>query len=379
METLLKKLKSKYFVHARFKNSQKDKNLVIEVRPVSIRGKKRVQIVTYKDKKALIKNYSFNTLDKEIEKLLENRFENIYIKTTKNDYRMKRHKDNYKTKTLKPTVQKVPVLSHNLKKDVVLKKDKKYEFLVAIGVQTKEGKIRHDKWDKFNQINRFLKLIADSIDIKFFGKTVRIVDLGCGNAYLTYAVYYYFTRVLKKKTSVLGVDTRYDLIKKHNKISKGLGWKGLEFFTSTIADFDYKNVDIVIALHACDTATDDALAKAITWRAKYIFASPCCHNYLNKQITRKKAPPELIPLLRHSILKERLGDMLTDTFRSLALFINGYKTDVFEFISKEHTSKNLMIRANKTNTVDKKNYKKEYEGLKNMWSVEPYLDNLTKL
>jgi hypothetical protein len=176
---------------------------------------------------------------------------------------------------------------------------------------------------------------------------------------------------------VIGVDTKAHLMDRHRATAAQLGWEGMSFLTARIAAFDTEDTpDIVLALHACDTATDEALARAIRWRSRLIFSAPCCHHHLQAQLAAVDAPEPFRPVLRHGILRERLGDILTDTFRALILRLVGYRTEVLEFVAVEHTPKNLMIRAVNTQASAPASLIAEYQAMKAYWGVTPYLETL---
>jgi SAM-dependent methyltransferase len=268
-------------------------------------------------------------------------------------------------------------LRHDRSKDLLLPVDKLDPYLVAIGIMTQEGRVRARMRGKFRQINEFLKLVIEAGDWDRGTLPIRVIDCGCGSAHLTFAVYHYLNHVLGVSAQVQGVDINAKLIEKQAKLSRALGWEGLSFQVSSIADFEpAEPPDVVFALHACDTATDEALAQAIRWRSKMIFAVPCCHHHLQEQIKAQTAPPQFRPVLRHGILKERLGDVLTDALRAQILRIMGYRSDVVEFVSTEHTSKNLMIRAIKGGMRGEQESVEAYTALKSFWRVEPYLEHL---
>ena len=206
---------------------------------------------------------------------------------------------------------------------------------------------------------------------------LHVVDAGCGNAYLTFAFYYYLHDYLKKPTSLIGIDSRSDPLERHQEKIAQLGWSDLMFQATTIADFQPTFVpDIVLSLHACDTATDEALAQGIQWQSRLLVSVPCCHHHLQLQVEQQPFPVPFGPVLRHSILKERLGDILTDSLRVLILQIMGYQTDIIQFVSNEHTAKNLMIRAVKSQRPGNPYSIQEYKDLKAFWKVTPYLEQL---
>lgn len=242
----------------------------------------------------------------------------------------------------------------------------------------KNGKIKANMQSKYRQINEFLKLIDETLEPKKLDKSsFSVVDFGCGNAYLTFATYHYLTHILEIPTHLIGVDVKTDLLQKHIEHSRTLGWTNLSFQSVKIEDFEpARPVDIVLALHACDTATDEAIAQGIRMQSQFIFSAPCCHHHLQQQLDQQPLPLEFRSVLRHGILKEHLGDILTDAFRASILRMMGYKTDVVQFVSAEHTPKNLMIRAVKSVSPVNPKFVQEYKDLKNFWKVTPYLEHL---
>ncbi|MGH2479045.1 MAG: class I SAM-dependent methyltransferase, partial [Ktedonobacteraceae bacterium] len=251
-------------------------------------------------------------------------------------------------------------------------------FLQAVGIMTQDGKIKADMQSKFRQINEFLKLVQQTDELEKFNTfPLHVVDCGCGNAYLTFAFFYYLNHILKIPTQLTGIDVNGELLTRHAEKSLSLKWSDLTFQTTGIIDFKpVEQPDIVLALHACDTATDEALAQGIRWQSKLIISAPCCQHHLQVQLDHQPAPGPFAPVERHNILKERLGDILTDAFRALILRIMGYQTDVVQFVSSEHTAKNLLIRAVKSLKVGDTQFVREYKNLKDFWQVTPYLETL---
>jgi SAM-dependent methyltransferase len=280
---------------------------------------------------------------------------------------------------IKPTTMPVIAnLTHNRQKSRILSADNAKPYLEAVGIMTKDGKIKADMQRKHKQINEFIRLVdeTDSFD-GFDGKPVHVVDFGCGNAYLTFAIYYYLHDILNLDAYVVGVDLKADLIERHKEKAKLLGWNQLTFQIGHISDYQPESIpDVVVALHACDTATDDALAQGIKWNSKLIVCAPCCQHELQVQLSNITPPTSLLPVLNHGILFERMGDILTDSFRAAILRIMGYRTDVTQFVPMEHTAKNLMIRSVKTSSLGNIRWVEEYRNLKAFWHVTPYLENL---
>jgi SAM-dependent methyltransferase len=271
-----------------------------------------------------------------------------------------------------------PNLAHDRTKALLLPAGEPNPFLEAIGIMTPEGRVRARMQRKFRQINKFLELIIDTADLEGIERCpLQIVDCGCGNAYLTFAIYYYLNSVLKIPTVMTGIDVNAGLLRQRSEAAQRLGWDGMRFETTRIADFQPDGRPaIVVALHACDTATDEALAGAVKWGSELIFAAPCCHHHLQAQMTRRQIPRPYHEILRSSILKERMGDLLTDGLRALLLRMHGYRADVVQFIATEHTPKNLMIRAVKSDRVAGNRAVLEYRELTELWGVRPYLEEL---
>jgi SAM-dependent methyltransferase len=231
---------------------------------------------------------------------------------------------------------------------------------------------------KFQQVNEFLRLV-DEMEVfgEFAGRPMHVVDFGCGNAYLTFAIYHYLNNLRGLTASVEGVDIKADLLKRHAEKAAALGWERLTFHAGRIADFQpAANPDMILALHACDTATDDALAHGIRCGSRVILSAPCCQHELQAQLRQTPAPKPFHAVARDGILNERLGDILTDTFRAAILRIMGYRTEVIQFVPTEHTAKNLMIRAIRALPAGDERLIEEYQNLKAYWRVTPYLERL---
>lgn len=233
-------------------------------------------------------------------------------------------------------------LSHNRKKKYILEEGIPVPFLIDLGVMTQNGSIVNAHYDKFRQINRFLEYIEDILPSLPTGRELRILDFGCGKSYLTFAIYYYLKVLKGYPVRITGLDLKEDVIRHFNELAVKYGYDKLEFLCGDIAYYDgCSQVDMVVTLHACDTATDYALAKAVGWGAKVILSVPCCQHELNKQMKNDL----LSPVLHYGILKERMAALMTDGLRAQILEANGYRTQILEFIDMAHTPKNLLIRA----------------------------------
>lgn len=233
-------------------------------------------------------------------------------------------------------------LSHNRKKKYILEEGIPVPFLIDLGVMTQNGNIVNAHYDKFRQINRFLEYIEDILPSLPTDRELRILDFGCGKSYLTFAIYYYLKVLKGYPVRITGLDLKKDVIRHCNELAVKYGYDKLEFLCGDIAYYDgCSQVDMVVTLHACDTATDYALAKAVGWGAKVILSVPCCQHELNKQMKNDL----LSPVLHYGILKERMAALMTDGLRAQILEANGYRTQILEFIDMAHTPKNLLIRA----------------------------------
>ena len=261
-------------------------------------------------------------------------------------------------------------LEHNRRKKYILDPDIPVPFLHDLGVQTKEGKIVHSRYDKFRQMNRFLEFIEDIVPELPKDRESVIIDFGCGKSYLTFAMYYYLHELKEYDIRIIGLDLKKDVIRHCNELSEKYGYEKLRFLEGDIADYTGVNkVDMVVTLHACDTATDYALAKAVGWDAKVILSVPCCQHELNRQIKNEI----LEPILKYGLLKERMAALITDGLRAQYLEREGYEAQILEFIDMEHTPKNILIRAVKTG---KKKSRDSFSDTMKALHVAPTLDRL---
>lgn len=330
----------------------------VKIRPVLVKGKLEFQETSYVGTKVFHENFSKEELTERIlnaltESFKQGELENKAFRATV----LISKKGKITVKTKKNVGEKKEIdLSHNRVKQYILEEGTVVPFLVELGVQSKDGKIIKSKYDKFKQINRYLEFIRDVLPILPKDRTVNIIDFGCGKSYLTFAMYYYLKVLNGFDIRVIGLDLKDDVIEKCNRLSEKFGYsEALKFIRGDISTFegDYQP-DMVVTLHACDTATDYALEKAVRWGASVILSVPCCQHEVNKQIDCK----ELEPILKYGLLKERMSALITDAVRANLLEEQGYDTQVLEFIDMEHTPKNILIRAVKK---DKQNVAKQLE------------------
>lgn len=321
----------------------------IKLRPVVIKNTFLIQVTEYIGKQVIHDNKTLEAIKEYIYVSLRDNFKQANIRTEEYTYNILISKKGQVTvKKKKEIEKKKPVLIHNRVKKYLLQEGKPVDFLVYLGVMNSEGFVVKSKYDKFRQINRFLEFVEDIVDKLPKNKVINIIDFGCGKSYLTFAIYYYLKKEKNLDVNIVGLDLKRDVIKHCNQIATDLKYDGLEFLEGDIAQYKGKDdVDMVVTLHACDTATDYAIAKAIDWNAKVVLSVPCCQHELNNQIQNEV----LSPIFKYGILKEKMAALITDGIRAGVLEEHGYDTHILEFIDMEHTPKNLMIRAVKKKNV----------------------------
>ena len=336
------------------------------------------QIAKYTEKQVFHENIKKEKLTERIMSLAGDNFQQINAWTDEKEISLmvsKKDKIFHKEKKIISQNTANNHTEHNRKKQYLLPEGEVIEPLVDMGIFTKEGKVVQSMYDKYKQINRLIEMIDDSVRRDDY-KKLNIIDFGCGKSYLTFIVYYYLTEIKKIDTTIIGLDLKKDVIEKCNKAAEKYGYKNLRFELGDINGYKCPfEVDMVITLHACDTATDYALFNAINWNAKMIFSVPCCQHELNSQITTDN----LSLLTRYGIIQERFSALLTDSIRGNLLEYCGYKTQLLEFIDFAHTPKNILVRAVKRDTTPKTVKQKalsEVENAMKEFNVKPTLYNL---
>ena len=335
------------FITATLSNPRrKDGPVKIKVRPLLQKEHLLFQLELFQNNQAFHRNADSQEACELILGHMEN-MRQIQMETQKYQYTVlvsKKGKVTIKKKAQKCERKDVD-MSHNRKKHYVLEEGIPVPFLQDLGVMTQEGKVVHSRFDKFRQINRFLEFIEDILPELDKGRELTILDFGCGKSYLTFAMYYYLHELKHYDIRIIGLDLKKDVIRHCNELSQKYGYEKLVFLEGNIADYTgVDKVDMVVTLHACDTATDFALAKAIGWDAKVILSVPCCQHELNRQIKNEV----LEPVFKYGLIKERMAALVTDALRAEYLEREGYDAQILEFIDMEHTPKNILIRAVKT-------------------------------
>ncbi|CAM3224667.1 SAM-dependent methyltransferase [Filibacter tadaridae] len=343
----------------------------IKVKPIELKGQLHIQFEYQYERILKHENIAVDVAHSKLQELLE-RFRQIQAEFSDEKVHVQLSKK-FKVmwKSDKVQSRKVADLSHNRKKNYLLDQDTPYPFLIRLGVQTPDGKVKKQKYDKFRQINRFVEFIDDSLAHLPKDRTIRILDFGSGKSYLTFALYHYLHIEKGLDIRVTGLDLKKEVIEECSVIARDLGYANLEFLVGDINDYnDESAVDMVVTLHACDVATDMALARAVKWGAKVILSVPCCQHELFAQV----ASPALDVMLQHGLIKERFSALATDSIRAELLNLVGYETQILEFIDLEHTPKNILIRAYHTGRVATVDEYERYMAFKKLLNADPFLE-----
>ena len=376
----------------------------VKIRPVQLKDGIKYQASEFVGRKVLHTNYSEEEIKTRITEYMENTFKQAQFNMTDATATVLSSKKGACTCKYKKLTQikSQNDMSHNRTKTYILKEGEKVDFLVDLGVMTKEGAIVRTRYDKFRQINRFLEFIEDILPQLDKDKEQTIIDFGCGKSYLTFAMYYYLHELKGYDIRIIGLDLKTDVILHCNELAKKYGYEKLTFLVGDIADYEgVDQVDMVVTLHACDTATDYALAKAVGWNAKVILSVPCCQHEVNKQLEKQrnlhlgkmKSKTEVMevsemlgdqlasmeevlgPIMDYGLLRERFSALVTDGLRAKRLESEGYETQVLEFIDMEHTPKNILLRAVKKGSPAAKS-RKEAEDCERFLKIQPTLGML---
>ncbi|WP_337100984.1 class I SAM-dependent methyltransferase [Paenibacillus sp. YIM B09110] len=344
------------------------------IRKVQLKNGLFYQFESHFASKVLHENVAEGQAAERITGLLEEQYKQALIKTPSADIQMLFNKKGKATiLSNAPTgAMKQANLDHNRQKQRIIEEGNAAPFLVELGIMTPDGKVHAKKQDKYRQINRFLEMVTDVLDYLPKDRELTIVDFGCGKSYLTFALYHLLATQQKRSIQVVGLDLKADVIAFCNELAAKLGYDKLRFLVGDIAEYEeLQSADMVVTLHACDTATDMALAKAVNWDASVIMSVPCCQHELFRQIDNDV----LSPILSQGLLKERFSALATDAARGTLLESLGYKVSMLEFVDPEHTPKNLLIRAVRGEQLifsDKK--WEQYEQFKSFLHVSPTLE-----
>ena len=350
----------------------------ISVRPVEIGGEKLYQAEMTDNGQVRVRNFDADGLSEGLEEIISQKgARELHLMTSKGDLHVRvTRKGRALVSRSAEMDRKVELKPHDRVKNVPLARFDSAAYLKAAGLSDGDGRVRASMRGKYDQVNEFLKVVDETLAGKgLSGSTERftVVDCGCGKAYLTVALYLYLAEVLQiANVHVWGVDRRADVIASAKRMAESLGVSAnVEFVESDLAAFDVEKADMVVSLHACDTATDEALAKGVEWRARYILSAPCCQHELQKTLDDKGA---FAGVMRQSILRERLCDILTDSFRAMIMRILGFRTQVVEFVSSEATARNIMLKCEFSVKPGQSGPVAEYLALRDYWHVTPWLE-----
>ena len=373
-EQLIALLNDKTLIQATISQPRQKSNDLkrVKLKPIELRGDYMIQLEYQYERILKHANIPLTELKTKLDELFE-QFRQVHAEFTEQKVQIQLSKKNKVLwKTEKSTTTKQVNLSHNRKKQYLLDDTRIHPFLVRLGVQAEDGKIKKQKYDKFKQINRFIEFIDDSLDYLPKDKQIRILDFGSGKSYLTFALYHYLKVEKGLNIRVTGLDLKKEVIEECNNIAQDLQYDDLEFLVGDINDYNEETaVDMVVTLHACDVATDMALARAVRWGAKVILSVPCCQHELNRQLQS----PELAIMTQHGLIKERFAALATDSIRAEILSLVGYETQILEFIDMENTPKNILIRAYYTGKKPTNDQMDKYNEFVQFLSAKPFLEN----
>jgi SAM-dependent methyltransferase len=353
----------------------------VELRYVDIKAARHLQLTEYDERQAHIRNAgSGPETDKLVDELLAEPYGNWHVETTTETLRL-RYTKKGKLLLHRQDDSREQQTGHDRAKQRLL--DPAAPFLIELGISDHLGRVKPSRQSKYKQIDEFCKLLAPALDEAIAagrippGRPLQVVDLGCGNAYLTLAAYHLLTAG-GHDVRMTGIDRSPDARLRNTRRVTALGWQDhLRFVDATIADAELETrPDVVLALHACDTATDDALARAVGWEAPLVLAAPCCHHDIQKQLKQVEAPAPYALLTRYGIVRERFADVLTDSLRAAVLRQVGYRVEVVQFVDSEHTPRNLLLRAARTGAPASPDIRAEYDALVRDWQVRPRLATL---
>jgi SAM-dependent methyltransferase len=351
----------------------------IYIKKITIKGEEKLSFTYRYKNNDIVKNYNIKEAITEIEKNISNGFKLVILFTTEYDLLLEEQKDKFTLKKNNPTKTSLPSLEHNNKKNHLISTKNK-TYLTELRITDNNGNVFKATQDKYKQINHYIEILSTLLKNLPKKDVLNVVDMGSGKGYLTFALYDYLTNVLNVKTTITGVEFRKDMVTLCNTIAKKSNFSTLQFEEGTIEKYNATGIDVLIALHACDTATDDAIAKGIKANANLIVVAPCCHKQIRKEIAANKKQNDISFITQHGIFLERQAEMVTDAIRALVLEYFGYKTKVFEFITDAHTPKNIMIVGEKTTNSAKGDVLQKIKNAKEFFGISKhYLEGLLLL
>lgn len=389
LEILVENIQNKKIIKYVFSDTKTYSHSKIILKSVLIKDEMQIQIESFRENKAFHSNFHPNDekLFSLINEYIDN-FKQILVQIPSYDLVFNKKNNEEFSKKERQNNLKIKISSHNREKKYFLNEGEKIDFLIMLNVMSEDGKVFKNSYNKFRQINKYLEFIDETIEElktkKLIKNSINILDFGCGKSYLTFALYYYLKNFRKELSfNIIGLDLKKDVIDFCNSLAKKLAYEGLNFLNMDIKDFNGEEVDLVFSLHACNNATDYSLLKALELNSKAILAVPCCQHEFYEKITKNKNSDlykNLKIMVDSGIILEKFSTLATDSFRSLALELCGYKVKMAEFIDMEHTPKNVLIKAIKSNISSEKLEQKfeEYNKFKNFLAINPLIEDLIK-
>lgn len=346
------------------------------IKPVMLRSKYYHQFAYHETDKVKHVNLELPEALLAINRLIEKEFKQVYLFTQEFDAQILVNARGQIHVHQKPPTKSVSdpsvLLQHNKTKQHILPEGTPSEFLNRLGLMTADGTVIAARYDKFRQVNRFLEMVDDVVEFLPRGQEIHVVDFGCGKAYLTFALYYYLRELKKLNVRMIGLDLKAEVIENNERLARDLEYDQLRFQVGGIEDFvpEAGRIDMTVSLHACDTATDEALGQAVKWGSSVILASPCCQHELMGQINNAA----MVPLTQHGILREKLASLITDAVRAELLEVCQYSVQLLEFIEAQHTPKNVLIRAVRHSARDQNERAAQYKEFRDFWHIQPRLE-----
>lgn len=363
-----------------YKGAETDLKKII-IKPIIIKKGARLSFTYRYQTKDIVKNYPYEEATELITQLLGSDFHAAVLFSTENDWQLSSNKGKYFLLKTKPQQQEAPSMAHDKKKKRLLESQEK-KYLHELKITNEKGDVYKNAQDKYRQINRYIETLSKPLRKFDKQSTLRVVDMGAGKGYLTFALYDYLTNNRNIDATVTGIEYRQELVDLCNQIAQNSNFDQLKFEQGTIEAHEIEAMDVLIALHACDTATDEAIFKGITSNAELIVVAPCCHHQIRQEIEKNKVKNELDFLLKYGIFLERQAEMVTDGIRALILEYFGYSTKVFQFISDAHTPKNVLVvgTKNKQIPIHSEAILEQIKTIKNYFGIDyHHLEKLMKL
>ena len=365
-----------------FSSPRGDEGLILKaaLQPVQIKGTLYFQATSYDRKKADVKNLGLEGALSFLGRLLDGSYRHINILQTDATLQVERFPNGkiaLLTRKARGPREK-PSLAHDREKCRPITVENSRDVLFELGMTTKAGGLKPTMMKKYRQVNEFIRIFAASSFFQACGNgPVEVVDFGCGNAYLTFSLFHYLSRICEKNVRLTGVDRNADSIQRNRKRAEALGFTDLHFVRDDISSFAASTApSVILSLHACDTASDEAIARGISWNSPLILCSPCCHHHLNRQLRTGGNEVLVRPIMKYGMILDKMGDALTDAFRAQILSLMGYSVSALKLVDPENTERNLLLKAERSHGAPSREEMLQYSALRDFFGVVPYLETL---